>query len=215
MIKLSVNVKLTQRFPLHHTTPPCYKRPIYDADLVHSLLQYVPGVFHQLLHLSEHVVQTDRAPIQRIPQDHRSAARRAAGRPQQVQSQRDRQQRDTGHLLNVSLLLAAAVTVCPSTEQQCDAPEAHRRTQLDPFYLESLRNGGWELWAKMEQIGYNSVKEFKLYLNDIRPVAKKEKKASGKPHQMWSVREVHPKRNIRSSDHLTHTSSPKLPFRGD
>lgn len=45
-----------------------------DADLVNSFLQYVLGVLHQLLHLSEHLVQTDWAPVQGAPQGYRAAA---------------------------------------------------------------------------------------------------------------------------------------------
>lgn len=45
-----------------------------DADLVNSFLQYVLGVLHQLLHLSEHVVQTDWAPLQNVPQGNGAAA---------------------------------------------------------------------------------------------------------------------------------------------
>lgn len=49
------------------TTLPFCKSIKYDADLVHSLLQYVLGILHQLLHLSEHVVQADRAALQGVP----------------------------------------------------------------------------------------------------------------------------------------------------
>lgn len=46
-----------------------------DADLIHSLLQYVLGVLHQLLHFSEHVVQTERTSLQGVPQGQRLAGR--------------------------------------------------------------------------------------------------------------------------------------------
>lgn len=53
------------------------------------------------------------------------------------------------------LLLVAAV--CRAAEQ-CDAPRTHSRTQLDPFYLESLRSGGF----KPERIRFNGVEKVQI-----------------------------------------------------
>lgn len=47
--------------------------------------------------------------------------------------------------------------VCRAAEQ-CDAPRTHSRTQLDPFYLESLRSGGF----KPERIGFNGVEKVQI-----------------------------------------------------
>lgn len=58
----------------------------HDADLVHSFLQYMLGVLHQLLHLSEHVVQTKRASLQGVTQDQRTAPRHGSGHRQQAQA---------------------------------------------------------------------------------------------------------------------------------
>lgn len=46
--------------------------------------------------------------------------------------------------------------------EKCDARRAHSRTQLDPFYLESLRSGGGGL-INWNESGLMASKKFKLH----------------------------------------------------
>lgn len=143
----------------------------YDADLVHRLLQYVLSILHQLLHLTEHIVQADRTWLQVVPQNQRPASRHATGRPQQAQAERNREQHDTGHLcfslypplfpsMCVCVCLSFSPPVCKATER-CDALRAHSRTQLDSFYLESLRRGGGGGY-KLERTRLNGVEKVQI-----------------------------------------------------
>lgn len=47
--------------------------------------------------------------------------------------------------------------------EQCDARRAHSRTQLDPFYLESLRSGGGGGEINWNESGLMAWKRFKLH----------------------------------------------------
>lgn len=151
---------------LQPTTAPVYEWIKYDADLVHSLLQYMLSVLHQLLHLSEHVVQADRASLQGVPhQDHFPGPRRASGRPEQAQSQRHRQQHDSGHLSSVSSSSSCEVAACPSvwTERRrrvwrTEGAQAHAAGSV--FIWKVWGGGGVITWSES---GLMAWKRFKLH----------------------------------------------------
>lgn len=140
---------------LENTTQPLYEWIKCDADLVRSLLQYVLGVLHQLLHLSEHVVQADGAPLQGVPQDHRPAPRRAAGRPQQAQTQIHRQQHGTGHLLLLFLSL-------PSSREVWRTESAQPHTAGSVLFGKS--EWWWPAyWLNENESGLMARERFKLH----------------------------------------------------
>ena len=150
---------------LEHTAQPLYEWIKCDADLVGSLLQYVLGVLHQLLHLSEHVVQADRAPLQGVPQDHCPAPRRAAGRPQQAQTQIHRQQHGTGHL---SLLFLLSL---PRSREVWRTEGAQPHTAGSVLFGKSERR--WPgYWLNENESGLMARERFKLHFLKYRTKSK-------------------------------------------
>lgn len=139
----------------------------YDADLVHCLLQYVLGILHQLLHLSEHVVKADRTPLQGVLQDHRPAPRHAAGRPQ-AQAKRNREQHCTGHLSFSLSSSSSLMSVCSGAVWRTEGAQPHTAG----FVLFGKSEEGLWWGCKLERIRFNGMEKVQ---NAFREVSDKIK----------------------------------------